>query len=258
MKIQYLEQIRRYWNAHSQEYCDEHPEHLNPALHPSWGLSHIPERELRLLPGPDRGDQLVDLGCGRGHDAIGFAKLGYQVTGVDIAEAQIARAFAHERVRYLVGNAERLPLEPASVDVMVSDHGAFDHSLPERLLAEAYRLLKPGCMLVICTYSPIALSCFDPGTGRIVQQLTGPYPVDDICCDGRSVMPFLGFSAWVRKLQTAGFTVVRVEEPLFSPERRMYFDELVDPAWAARWPVDLIMVAHRNHDRQNEVDDDAH
>lgn len=257
MKIRYLTITKRYWNAHANEFSLQHPEHLNPDLHPSWGLAHIPERELQLLPpsfGP--GQLLIDIGCGRGHDAVGFAAMGYKVIGIDISEEQIHRALRNDNVHYLVGNAEQLPFPAGFAAFVVSDHGAFDHSRPERLVAEVARVLRPGGVLIICTYTALALSCFDSSTGRICNRLMNPYPIDEIRTDGNIVMPHLGISAWVRKLRAGGFDISRIEEPLTPPGRDLFFDQMVDADWAARWPVDLILVARKVAVRQNGSADD--
>jgi 2-polyprenyl-3-methyl-5-hydroxy-6-metoxy-1,4-benzoquinol methylase len=46
------------------------------------------EREL----GSDRSLRILDIGCGTGRHAIELAKRGYQVTGIDLSEAQLCRA----------------------------------------------------------------------------------------------------------------------------------------------------------------------
>lgn len=46
------------------------------------------ERELRS----DRTRRILDIGCGTGRHAIELARRGYQVTGIDLSEAQLGRA----------------------------------------------------------------------------------------------------------------------------------------------------------------------
>lgn len=245
MRVNHIDLIRNYWNEHSDEYFHEHSEHLDASLHPSWGLAHLPEGELSLLPANGEGRILVDLGCGRGHDAVGHAGNGYRVLAIDLSIEQVRGGFPHDSVAYISANAERLPLPDQSVDAIMSDHGAFDHSVPERLLKESFRVLKPGGTLVICTYNPIALSAFDMMSGRITESLLTDYPTGQLRSDGRSVMPSLGFGSWFQVITAAGFTLSRVIEPLFEPSRHMYYDQLVSPEWASRWPVDIILAATR-------------
>ena len=246
MKTDYLSKIRRYWDDNSVEYCQSHPEHMIRDMHPSWGLSHIPETQLGLLRGiSNRDGFLVDLGCGQGHDAVGFAELGYRVLGVDLSEMQIAQAVKHDRVEYFIGAAEHLPLDSASACVVVSDHGAFDHSPSGPLLREVHRVLKPAGTLIICTYSPIAMSCFDRSKGRIGPRLVGGYPSGAARYDGTIVTVERSHADWIREFRGAGFKVDRLEEPLLSEECDTYFDELVDSEWARRWPLDLIWVVRK-------------
>lgn len=247
MRVNHIDLIKSYWNEHSGEYFQEHMEHLNSDLHPSWGLAHFPEAELGLLPADGGGRFLVDLGCGRGHDAVGYARNGYRVLAIDLSIKQIRGGFPHDSVSYLVANAEQLPLADQTADAVISDHGAFDHSIPEQLLKESFRVLKPAGILVICTYSPIALSAFDMSSGRITEKLLAAYPTGQMRSDGRSVMPSLGFGSWFHAITAAGFVLGRVLEPLFDPDRYMYYDQLVSPEWASRWPVDIILMATRPH-----------
>src|SRR5437660_3859619 len=101
MRIDHLKAIADYWNTASLQYCLSHPEHRDTSMHPSWGIWHIPEANLGLLTNELRpGRQLVDLGCGPGHDAVAFAQYGVDVLAVDISMEQINRAIQHPRVKY--------------------------------------------------------------------------------------------------------------------------------------------------------------
>ena len=104
------------------------------------------------------GESVVDLGCGAGIDALLAARdVGPtgQVAGVDVLAEMVERAetFGAEAA---VGNVvwcraamEALPLADASVDVMVSN-GAINLSpRKSRVLAEAYRVLRPGGRLCV-------------------------------------------------------------------------------------------------------------
>ncbi|MGH7881631.1 MAG: class I SAM-dependent methyltransferase [Candidatus Dormibacteraceae bacterium] len=246
MDHKYLSLIEQYWNDHALEYCQFHPEHHDLQMHPSWGLSHIPESELCLLPSKiSDGELLVDLGCGQGHDSVGFADLGYRVLGVDLSRSQISRAIPHRQVSYLVGSAECLPLPSASVSVVVSDHGAFDHSPSGPLLRETHRILVAGGTLIVCGYSPLALACFNHKSDKITSRLINRYPCGATLSDNLIVATQHSHSSWMAQFKAAGFNIDRLEEPLLPPGKRTYFDELVDEEWARSWPVDLIWVVRK-------------
>jgi len=71
------------------------------------------------------GCQLLDVGCGSGQLALIAAKDGLEVTGVDIASNLVERARARAqaeglRARFEEADAEALPFEDASFDVMAS------------------------------------------------------------------------------------------------------------------------------------------
>ncbi len=86
----------------------------------------------------------VEIGVGSGRFA---APLGIQV-GVDPSPRMLALAAARG-IEVVHGVAENLPFAPASFDhALVVTTICFVDS-PERMLAEAYRVLKPGGSLVI-------------------------------------------------------------------------------------------------------------
>jgi ubiquinone/menaquinone biosynthesis C-methylase UbiE len=109
-----------------------------------------------------RGGDVLDIACGEGYGSALLAQTARSVVGVDLSAMAIEHArhaYRSDNLRYLAGNALAIPLEDASVDVVVSfetiehfrDHGPF--------LMEIRRVLRPGGLLVISTpdrdnYSP--------------------------------------------------------------------------------------------------------
>jgi ArsR family transcriptional regulator len=98
---------------------------------------------------------VVDLGCGDGHLAIEAAGWARRVTAVDQSAAVLARARAlaeRRRVRNIVwkrGEMERLPLEAASSDVALLSQALHHAQDPGCVLAEAFRVLRPGGRVLI-------------------------------------------------------------------------------------------------------------
>ncbi len=71
------------------------------------------------------GCQLLDVACGSGQVALWAARDGVSVTGVDIAPNLVQRAQARANAedlnaRFIEGDAEALPFEDASFDVVTS------------------------------------------------------------------------------------------------------------------------------------------
>jgi ubiquinone/menaquinone biosynthesis C-methylase UbiE len=123
-------------------------------------MSPVLSRELasdlamleRLVPVSGR--DVVDIGCGGGVLVRALAARGARVTGVEITESQLAAAVRDDNgsgARYVVGLAQRLPLEDASVDV-VAFMRALHHVPPADMLSalrEAGRVLRPGGVVYI-------------------------------------------------------------------------------------------------------------
>ena len=240
MKISHVREIQRYWNSEAEEYKKSHPEHLDDTLHPSWGLWHVPEKSLGLMPTNLSNTAILDLGCGRGHDAVAYGRLGALVTAVDVSEEQLKNAIVHPNVRYLHCPAEKVPASDESFDYIISDHGAFDHSPARLLLEEVVRLLKPNGCLIICTYSPLAYCCYDNDSKRIESSLINDYPTSGLKFDKQVVVAEYSYSAWVAMFNEMDLRIERLEELLVSKKSNDYFDELVNKEWASRWPCDII------------------
>jgi ubiquinone/menaquinone biosynthesis C-methylase UbiE len=95
------------------------------------------------------GCQLLDVACGSGQVALWAARDAVKVTGVDIAPNLIQRAQARAqaeglKVRFMEGDAEALPFEDASFDVVTSLVGAMFAPRPDLVAHELLRVCSPG------------------------------------------------------------------------------------------------------------------
>ncbi len=106
------------------------------------------------------GCRILDLGCGAGRDCYLLAQLAGPtgaVLGVDMTEQQLATAerfrawhtqrFGYDNVEFRLGYIEQLDalgLTDASFDVIVSNCVLNLSPRKDRVLAEAFRLLRPG------------------------------------------------------------------------------------------------------------------
>jgi malonyl-CoA O-methyltransferase len=116
---------------------------------------------VRLAP-----RRILDIGCGTGYCSDWLARryAGAQVVASDIAPAMLRQArrrswwhWSARRRRYLGGDAERLPLAPASIDLIVSNL-ALQWCQPAAAFAEFRRVLRPGGLLVFTTFGPDTLT----------------------------------------------------------------------------------------------------
>jgi ubiquinone/menaquinone biosynthesis C-methylase UbiE len=109
--------------------------------------------------GIEPGDQVLDVACGTGNAAIRAAEAGGQVTGVDLtpelfeagrreaAEAAVTLEWVH-------GDAEELPFEDQSFDVVLSTFGCMFAPRHAVAAAEIARVLRPGGRLGITAWTP--------------------------------------------------------------------------------------------------------
>jgi len=94
---------------------------------------------------------VVDIGCGIGTLASRIAGFSKEVIGVDIAPERIERAKAlhhADNLKFYVGDADDLPVESKSVDVVVS-FAVFHHLDLEKMSLELKRVLRRGGIVFI-------------------------------------------------------------------------------------------------------------
>lgn len=98
------------------------------------------------------GQQVLDVASGTGATALLLAsERSVDVVGVELGEAQVTRARADAerlgldgRVRFEVGDAERLPLPDASFDAVVCECAFCTFPSKDAAAAELSRVLRPG------------------------------------------------------------------------------------------------------------------
>lgn len=106
---------------------------------------------------PDK--TLLDVACGSGQIAIPAARSGVKVTGVDIApkSLEFARKRAEEeglQVKFDEGDAESLPYEDNSFDVVATVLGAMFAPDPDKVASELLRVCKPGGRILMVNWTP--------------------------------------------------------------------------------------------------------
>lgn len=110
---------------------------------------------LNIAPG----SRLLDVACGSGQLALMAAKDGIDVTGVDIAANLVERARARAqaeglKARFEEADAEALPFDDASFDVVTSLIGAMFAPQPSLVAKELLRVCVPGGTIAMSNWTP--------------------------------------------------------------------------------------------------------
>jgi len=105
------------------------------------------------------GMKVLDVACGTGNTAIPAAKAGATVTGVDIATnllEQAGKRAAREnvKIRFEEADAEHLPYEGATFDLVLTMFGAMFAPRPDRVAAELLRVCRPGGRIAMANWTP--------------------------------------------------------------------------------------------------------
>ena len=177
------------------------------------------------LAGLRPGEAVLDLGSGAGLDCFLASRIvgpEGSVIGVDFTQDMVDRArenaakLRQTNVSFRLGDIEALPLEDASVDVVISN--CVINLAPDKdtVFREAFRVLRPGGRLMV---SDIVLT--RPATEDERNDLelyagciSGSLPVEE----------YLG------KIQGAGFTSVRLENEPRPEKGRFWFSAAIHGA----------------------------
>ena len=105
------------------------------------------------------GVRALDVACGAGQTAIPMSRAGAKVTGVDIATNLIGQARARAQAenldaRFEEGDAEMLPFEDGSFDLVISLIGAMFAPRPDLVAAELKRVCRPGGKIIMGNWTP--------------------------------------------------------------------------------------------------------
>lgn len=132
---------------------------LNNRLHSLW-RDEAWRRAAVRFSGLQPGDRVLDVACGTGDLAMAFRRhRAGRVIGVDFTPPMLdvaaskRRAAALDQLTYVAGDAMRLPLADASVDVVSIAFGIRNVADVGAALREFHRVLRPGGWVVILEFS---------------------------------------------------------------------------------------------------------
>jgi ubiquinone/menaquinone biosynthesis C-methylase UbiE len=245
---------RELWTRSNKEYTDARAKQAWQDEEITWGVWHVPERQIKVLPEDFTGLDVVELGCGTAYVSAWLARRGARPVGVDPTPAQLETARRCQRELGITfplveAPAERVPLPDGSFDLAISEYGASIWAEPRLWLPEASRLLRPGGRLVFLRNSILSILCAtdDGPTGEC---LVRPQFGESYRKDWRSFNGGIEFhpphGEWIRMLRGNGFGVIDLIElqPPADAVDHTYYD-YVKLDWARRWPAEEIWVAEK-------------
>ena len=229
--MDYLEKNKAAWNAKTAVHIGSEFYDMSAFLR---GESTLKPAELGLL-GDISGKRILHLQCHFGQDTLSLARMGAQVTGVDLSDVAIlkARALADElNLPAAFVNCDVCSLrehlhEAASFDHVFTSYGTIGW-LPDldKWAAVIQHFLKPGGSLVMVDFHPMVWM-FDPqfkeiaytyfNTGPIVEQSTGTYADRSAAISYETVSWNHPISELLQSLLDAGLQLKRNHEWDYSP-----------------------------------------
>ncbi len=243
---------REEWSRWAEEYYEPGCQSW-ASNEPRWGIWHVPEADLQVLPDV-AGKEVLELGCGTAYWSAWLARRGARVTGLDLTEAQLeaAREFQREfglEFPLVHASAEDIPLSDESFDLILSEYGASIWCDPYLWVPEAARLLRPGGWLVFLVNGVLLLLC-SPDEEQMrpaAEQLLRPYfgMHRFVWRSDNSVNFQLGYGDWIRLLRGNGFEIEDLIEVRAPEGARPNRFDLATPEWADRWPSEEIWKARK-------------
>lgn len=237
----YLDINKASWNRRTEVHVDSDFYDNEKFLQ---GQNSLKEIEMDLL-GDIKGKDVIHLQCHFGQDSLSMARMGANVTGIDLSDAAIAKA--REMNDQLGLNAkfydcdvyDTAEVVNEQYDIVFTSYGVIGWLPDTKRWAEVVsKLLKPGGQLILVEFHP-AVWMFDDdfntvaypyfNKGAIVETETGTYADRSANLDQQYVWWNHGLAEVIQALVSKGLRVSHFEEYEFSPYSVLNGDEEYEP-----------------------------
>jgi ubiquinone/menaquinone biosynthesis C-methylase UbiE len=158
------EKIRNHYNAVADTYDIHYDHHRGRNYH-----THLSNHLIRALP---EGGTLLDIGCGTGLFVEKYIRHGGTAVGLDISDKMVEQARKRcTGCEFIVGNGGQIPFRDGSFDA-ISSVLVFSYvKEPEEMLAETFRVMKPGGSIALCTLGKKLLTRSIPALYQIGEKI---------------------------------------------------------------------------------------
>jgi len=213
------EKIQRHYDEVADTY-DHHYDHSRGRCY----HTHVSRHLIEMLPNHGA---LLDIGCGTGLFVEKYMAQGSGAIGIDISRGMIRQArrrCAH--TDFIVGSGEKLPFADEAFDAIASLMAFSYMKDPQGMLKEAYRVLKPGGAIAICTLGKKLLTRGIPAIYHIGELMQVNHPVirnfGEHYFNEAEMLDLFGSAGFV-DVQTkwCSFAHIDLIDPLFSLAQRV-------------------------------------
>ncbi len=178
---------------------------------------------------------ILDIGCGFGEFAESFVEREPIDMGVDIAARDLLVAAKGGKYKnLLLADASDLPLQEDSFGTVMSVSTLEDIEKADKALKEAFRVLKPGGLLVVSIETEIVdtKTFYRPFLAKM-----GFKGLSDSVSKAYNTLfhrlHLLPSKEWEKKIEKAGFEIV-VAKDIISPRITKLFDIFLITAWPSQ------------------------
>ena len=209
----HLERLARAAEENPEWYVVEHPaEEESPWRH------HLRKRRLfvesvlrNYLNGHDGrvADELLDLACGDGQNLAFLSQFTSDLYGCDYNPVRLARAESNRSTSVeptlFLGDVLDMPVGDSSFEIVFFNHGLEHIAEDERALANLYRILAPGGLLILGT----------PNEGAWWWRLA--YKLEPEIRRSTDHVQFYTSASLVEKMTGQGFRIIQTEHMGWGP-----------------------------------------